>query len=446
MSTLTLETAELLNRHCHCQTLDSPRLRAEAAAGGNELERLITQERSHLFSASTVFVSPQQLLPLHPLIEAIETVIALPAYQALALSRAPEIARLDFGPRGVFLGYDFHLTRTGPQLIEINTNAGGALLAAMLRRNQLQCCSSWDARLENAPDEAFLAMFLEEWRRQRGAAKLNRVAIIDDDPRTQYLYPEFLLFQRLFEARGIETVIIDARQLQRADGALWVGDRKIDLVYNRLTDFYLEAPEHAVLREAYVQGEVVMTPHPRAHALYADKRNLAVLSDSDALQSFDLAAETITTLIAGIPHTRIVEAAQADSLWAQRRQLFFKPVAGYGSKAVYRGDKLSKRAWREILAGQYVAQRRVAPGERHLGAAEDTALKFDVRSYVYNRQVQLLSARLYQGQTTNFRTPGGGFAPISPPQAKCMDTGDIYLSAGQVIKTATVVQHESTQN
>jgi hypothetical protein len=26
--------------------------------------------------------------------------------------------------------------------------------------------------------------------------------------------------------------------------------------------------------------------------------------------------------------------------------------------------------------------------------------------------VQLLAARLYQGQTTNMRTPGGGFAPV----------------------------------
>ena len=27
---------------------------------------------------------------------------------------------------GVFMGYDFHVTRSGPRLIEINTNAGGA--------------------------------------------------------------------------------------------------------------------------------------------------------------------------------------------------------------------------------------------------------------------------------------------------------------------------------
>ena len=42
----------------------------------------------------------------------------------------------------------------------------------------------------------------------------------------------------------------------------------------------------------------------------------------------------------------------------------------------------------------------------------DTPLKIDVRNYVYGGQVQLVTARLYQGQTTNFRTPGGGFAPV----------------------------------
>ena len=32
--------------------------------------------------------------------------------------------------------------------------------------------------------------------------------------------------------------------------------------------------------------------------------------------------------------------------------------------------------------------------------------------YVYRGDVQLVTARLYRGQTTNFRTPGGGFAPV----------------------------------
>jgi hypothetical protein len=39
-------------------------------------------------------------------------------------------------------------------------------------------------------------------------------------------------------------------------------------------------------------------------------------------------------------------------------------------------------------------------------------MKFDRRAYTYDGAVQWVAARLYQGQTTNFRTPGGGFAPV----------------------------------
>ena len=40
------------------------------------------------------------------------------------------------------------------------------------------------------------------------------------------------------------------------------------------------------------------------------------------------------------------------------------------------------------------------------------ARKMDVRLYTYDGRVLLAAARLYQGQTTNFKTPGGGFAPV----------------------------------
>ena len=50
------------------------------------------------------------------------------------------------------------------------------------------------------------------------------------------------------------------------------------------------------------------------------------------------------------------------------------------------------------------------PSERRI--APETALKVDVRNYVYDGRVQMLAARLYQGQTTNMRTAGGGFAPV----------------------------------
>jgi hypothetical protein len=41
------------------------------------------------------------------------------------------------------------------------------------------------------------------------AEPLRRIAIVDDRPHEQYLHPEFLLFQRLFERHGVQAVIAD---------------------------------------------------------------------------------------------------------------------------------------------------------------------------------------------------------------------------------------------
>ena len=67
----------------------------------------------------------------------------------------------------------------------------------------------------------------------------------------------------------------------------------------------------------------------------------------------------------------------------------------------------------DILAGDYIAQAIVPPSERRVQVdAGHQDMKLDLRAYVYRGQVQLVAARLYQGQTTNFRTPGGGFAAV----------------------------------
>ncbi len=65
----------------------------------------------------------------------------------------------------------------------------------------------------------------------------------------------------------------------------------------------------------------------------------------------------------------------------------------------------------------------------------ETALKLDIRNYVYDGEVQLLAARLYQGQTTNFRTPGGGFAPVFCPSSESNPPGNpVACGAGNVCK------------
>lgn len=414
-------TAEALNRACACRTLDADRLRrqleAEAALAGFVDALAVT--RPHLFSNTAAFISSNQLARVAAIVTEVERVVRLPGYQEAALEQAPPIARHEFGPRGVFLGFDFHLSLQGPRLIEINTNAGGALLNLALARAQQACCremttAAFAATADLADlERAFFAMFGEEWRAQRGAAPLGRIAIVDDDPAGQYLYPEFQLFERLFARFGAGAVIADGCELEWSGGRLSHKGQAIDMVYNRLTDFYLEEPRHAPLRAAYEAGAAVVTPHPRAHALYANKRNLATLSDDAALAALDVPPAARAILIAGIPRTEIVTPEREAALWADRRKRFFKPAAGYGSKAAYRGDKLTRRVWQEVLSDDYVAQELVPPSERRLDLdGQDTQLKLDVRAYVYHGAIQLVAARLYQGQTTNFRTSGGGFAPV----------------------------------
>src|SRR5512135_2535613 len=129
--------ATALNRDCLCVTVDHDTLKRDLDADSDaDLYDVILATRPHLFSNTAVFVTPQQVERMYAIIRAVETVVALPAYRESALAAAPEIARFDPGPRGVFMGYDFDLGPAGPQLIEINTNAGGALLNTALARAQ----------------------------------------------------------------------------------------------------------------------------------------------------------------------------------------------------------------------------------------------------------------------------------------------------------------------
>ena len=373
----------------------------------NKIFEQMRQAQPQFFSNTELRISAHMRDQIGELITAIESVIALPAYQTWALTRAPEIARLPAKARGVFFGYDFHLTDDGPKLIEINTNAGGGLLNVYLLAGLGRAGEGERLRHE------FLAMFLEEWRLERGDTPLKRIAIVDEKPGEQFLAPEFELFRQLFAANGIDAVVADPAEFSRLGNQLLHDGKPVDMIYNRLTDFSLDVTVNAEIRSVFEAGGVVLTPHPRAHALYADKRNLMQLSDEAALLEMGVPEATRQILLKGIPRTVTVQPEDGERFWVERKRWFFKPPAGFGSRAAYRGDKLTKRVFEEILHGGYIAQEVVPPSEHKVVVeAEEQVMKADIRAYVYQAHVQLLAARLYQGQTTNFRTPGGGFAPV----------------------------------
>lgn len=415
---MTQADAEELNHECFCLTLDRRALGESLAHElGTARAAQFKQTHPHLFASTPVFLSRADIDRMTRTVHAIEAAARLPGYWDAVMAWAPQSARPDFGPVGALMGYDFHIGGGWPRLIEVNTNAGGAFINAMAARAQTAICDAARHAVSAAQHSDFersvTAMFAAEWRRQRRDGAPACIAIVDEDPSHQYMYPEFLLAQSALEEAGVDVVIADPRELVFDGQSLRVGNRPIDLVYNRLVDFGLDREENAALREAYLDARVVVTPNPHVHALLADKRNLAVLNDSDALIAWGLGEEPARVLTAAIPPTVPVTPQNADELWKDRRRWFFKPATGHGSKGTYRGSKLTRRVFDEIRAGGYVAQQYAPPGERIIKRdGLDTPLKMDVRLYTYAGEVLLVAARLYQGQATNLRTPGGGFAPV----------------------------------
>ena len=374
--------AKFFNENCACRTLDTELLKSQLESDEllKGLYKEIIESRPNLFSSTSVFISPAQFDVMTSTILAIEETISNAEYIKSALKHSPSISQMNTGTKGVFMGYDFHLSDQGPKLIEINTNAGGALLNLELAKAQ-QKCSLDNNHVYNTPediyklDRVFFEMFRQEWKRQKGDTAIGLIAIVDDNPKEQYLYPEFQLFQRLFSKFGINSVIADAKDLIFKGEDLWYNGDKVDLVYNRLTDFYLDDKNHLSIRQAYETKAIVLTPTPYHHAIYANKTNLATLSSEVSLESLNIPQATKEILLAGIPRTEVVNLNQANDFWDRRRDLFFKPVSGFGSKATYRGDKITHKVWNEIINGDYVAQALVQPSTRLIQKADDqTAL------------------------------------------------------------------------
>jgi hypothetical protein len=400
-----------LNQSCLCVVLRPGEIGASFLdAAGSLLPDDLEKTHPHLFAHTPVYVTEADLAAMLSLAAAMERIAALPGWLGEG-DRNPAAAKV----HGVFMGYDFHMTPDGPKLIEINTNAGGAFLNVFASKQFSACCDMLDMSKFVEPKEAekkIAEMFLAEWAAAGREGEPGLIAIVDAAPKEQFLYPEFLLAAKLLNEHGLRAVVAAPEELALENGALHFDGQKVDLIYNRLTDFDLS--DHPGIHDVWASGNVVLTPDPPAHRRMADKRNLVKLSAPHFLRGIGVSEDDIAIVGRMVPRTVLVTHENADALWADRRQYYFKPVSGYGGKAVYRGEKLTRKTWDWITGGEYVAQESASPSQRIVKTEGGSGLrKFDVRLYTYRDQLLAAAARIYGGQTTNFRTPGGGFAPVT---------------------------------
>ena len=278
-----------------------------------------------------------------------------PAYQALLDADAEPVLRHAPGNFGVFMGYDFHLTPHGPRLIEVNTNAGGALLNGLhtaslcdperSRACARTCCRSRrsSARSSRPSSRSYAAV--------RGpAARLARVAIVDERPREQFLYPEFELFQSLFARAGIEARIADTRRARARAGRRRRARRLARRA--RLSARHRFRARRASAR-ACCARPTSRTPSSsrRRRASTSCWRTSAGSRSSPArrrLRALGVAADDARWLATVVPETRRLAELGAETAWRTRAEWVFKPAASFGSRAVYRGDKISRKRFDAI--------------------------------------------------------------------------------------------------
>jgi len=328
-----------------------------------------------------------------------------PTYASDHLNLPPN-AKINSDHYSVLMGYDFHITADGiAKLIEVNTNAGGLWFAD---RSYHPSTFQFSDKLAQHLLNTFLADYQLFQRDETATPQL--IAIIDQKPLEQFLYPEMQVFAQLFKQAGIECSIIDPSEIEEKNSRLYYKDKAIDLIYNRHCDFYFHSSEMALIAKAWQAQSVCITPNPKIYGLLADKQRMADWCKADFLESL-LPPESAQRLRTALPKTHLLSELNQDDFWGQRKQWVFKPLNGYASRGVYVGDKLTKSKFNSFIPEETLVQERIKPSITL--SPDGEKFKTDFRLFTYRKQILAVSARLYQGQVTNLRTINGGFSRVT---------------------------------
>lgn len=309
--------------------------------------------------------------------------------------RLPPAARYAPPDESILMGYDFHITPGGPKLIEINNNAGGLYLPTgrWLPQPPLP-------ELRGEMCRRLTDMFDSSWQ---------YIAVMDERVQEQFMYPEMLAYAALLQRDGRRAQVVNPEDIHADDsGALWLAGGRLDAIYNRHTDFYLESRALAHVRRAYLGGRVALSPNPHSYGLLGDKGRMVDWWHKGLLERCLDAAELVLVRNV-VPETHAMAAMPREQLWRERKQWVFKPTARHGGKGVMPGKAMGRARFDGMDPVATVVQRFVPPGKV---ALKDGDYHFDARLYMHGGELIAVAARVWQGLVLNFREPGSGFLPL----------------------------------
>ncbi len=330
-------------------------------------------------------------------------------YRLYVTEMDKDVTRFDPGYGSVFLCYDFHLSDNGPKLIEINTNAGGGLLALLAHLPAEDIASlNVPEQLQQQICDAFLATYRAYGG--NGNRRPANIFIFDQQPEEEFLFPEMQAFAKILSGNGIPTQIVGTAQFRFQSDGVYVGDEKVDMLYMRHCDFYLDDPALEGLKDCYLQRQVCLSPNPFDYALLSDKRRLRQFSDASFLTEMGLSEKQRGQLLRYIPEAHVLKDVDPDEIWSSRKKWVMKPVEGFGSQDIYFGRKISRTRFASLDKENTLVQELVPPST--VVIKDQDEMKADFRLFAFKDQIFGLAARLYRGRLTNMQTDGGGFAVV----------------------------------
>lgn len=318
-----------------------------------------------------------------------------PTYLDLLADKLPEAAKVKSNNSpSILMGYDFHLTDTTPKLIEINNNAGG-----LWEKDEGWIPQCPHAELADDLQTRILNMFEASWQ---------HIVIMDEDITQQYMYPEMQAYASLLASAGKKVSLVSPKDLELKSDGLYVQETKVDMIYNRDTNFYLESLSMQHIRTAYMAGQVILNPYPRSYALIGDKNRMVDWWREGLLEA--CVSEARLKLFRDIvPETHVLAEYDKDVAWQTRKQWVFKPAARHGGKGVLLGKAMSRKRFEALDGSSTVMQRLVPPSVIDI---DDVSYKFDIRLYMHGEHLIAMAGRAWRGQITNFREEGSGWTSI----------------------------------
>ncbi|MDQ1744301.1 MAG: hypothetical protein QOE23_2640 [Pseudonocardiales bacterium] len=273
---------------------------------------------------------------------------------------------------------DFYLTESGFQLMEVNWGAAlGGLDGAILNRAMLEHPYVAAFVREHGlgyvdPLAELVHTLLTECHVTPGDRPT--VALTDWPSSFAHLEPQLRTSAAILTPFGMDVYPCHLGQLRYADGGVWLGQRRVDVVYRLflMEDLLTDAGPaliQPVLRAAE-RGEVAIFS-PMDSDLYGSKGALALLSDEENRRLWPPAA--LAALDRILPWTRMVRPGPvtvagttvdlAGYALAEQQELILKPTMMHGGQGIAAGWLTEPAEWRARLEAAmdqpYVLQRRI---------------------------------------------------------------------------------------